>query len=131
MRSDKNGHRSSRNSAPTSACPGKVDTDFPKRTCANERREDAMRVLRLAVALAGAVAMAASTALPSAAQTFPAGPGTLTVIPDSTVTANPSLFTKLSYDPDRDLTPITPLCRITPVLVINAAVPAQNVKELV
>jgi tripartite-type tricarboxylate transporter receptor subunit TctC len=146
-----------------------------------------MRVSPLAATLATAVAMAASPALPAAAQTFPSGPVklivpvpaggvtdamarvvgqglsdiwgkpvvvdnrpggnygvgvqatasappdglTLAVIPDSTVTANPSLFAKLSYDPDRDLTPITPLCRITPVLVINAAVPAQSVKELI
>jgi tripartite-type tricarboxylate transporter receptor subunit TctC len=56
---------------------------------------------------------------------------TLIALPDSTITANPHLFAKLAYDPGRDLTPITPLCRIIPVLVINASVPARSVQELV
>src|SRR5919198_6773504 len=56
---------------------------------------------------------------------------TLLVAPDSTVTANPNLFSKLPYDPVKDLTPIAVLCRITPVLVINPSLPAQNVQELI
>jgi tripartite-type tricarboxylate transporter receptor subunit TctC len=56
---------------------------------------------------------------------------TLLVAPDSTVTANPHLFSKLPYDPAKDLTPITVLCRITPVLVINASLPARSVPELI
>ena len=56
------------------------------------------------------------------AQAVARSPGdglTLLVAPDSTVTANPHLFSKLPYDPIKDLTPIAVLCRITPVLVIN------------
>ena len=49
----------------------------------------------------------------------PADGLTLLVAPDSTVTANPHLFSKLPYDPVKDLTPIIVLCRITPVLVVN------------
>jgi tripartite-type tricarboxylate transporter receptor subunit TctC len=61
----------------------------------------------------------------------PADGLTLLVTPDSPITANPYLFSKLAYDPVKDLTPIIVLCRITPVMVINAEVPAKSVSELV
>ena len=61
----------------------------------------------------------------------PADGLTLLVAPDSTVTANPHLFGKLPYDPVKDLTPISVLCRITPVLVINPSLPAKTVAELI
>src|SRR5262249_7170322 len=60
----------------------------------------------------------------------PADGLTLLVPPDSTVTANPHLFSKLPYDPVKDLTPIIVLCRITPVLVINPSLAVQSVGEL-
>ena len=56
----------------------------------------------------------------------PADGLTLLVVPDSPITANPHLFSKLPYDPIKDLTPITVLCRITPVLVVNASLPART-----
>jgi tripartite-type tricarboxylate transporter receptor subunit TctC len=55
---------------------------------------------------------------------------TLLVTSDATITANPSLSSKLSYSA-KDFTPIIVLCRGTPVLVINTSVPANNVKELI
>ena len=61
----------------------------------------------------------------------PADGLTLLVAPDSTVTANPHLFSKLSYDSVKDLTPISVLCRITPVLVINPSLPVHSVQELI
>ena len=61
----------------------------------------------------------------------PADGLTLLVVPDSPITANPHLFSKLAYDPIKDLTPIAVLCRITPVLVVNPAVPAKSVQELI
>jgi tripartite-type tricarboxylate transporter receptor subunit TctC len=61
----------------------------------------------------------------------PADGLTLLVAPDSTVTANPHLFSKLPYDPVKDLTPISVLCRITPVLVINPSLPVHSVQELI
>jgi tripartite-type tricarboxylate transporter receptor subunit TctC len=61
----------------------------------------------------------------------PADGLTLLVAPDSTVTANPHLFSKLPYDPVNDLTPIAVLCRITPVLVINPSLPVASVPELI
>ena len=44
--------------------------------------------------------------------------------------ANPALISKLNYDP-KEFTPIAVLCRASPVLVINASVPAKNVQELI
>ena len=61
----------------------------------------------------------------------PADGLTLLVAPNSTVTANPHLFSKLPYDPVKDLTPIIVLCRITPVLVVNPSLDAKSVPELI
>jgi tripartite-type tricarboxylate transporter receptor subunit TctC len=61
----------------------------------------------------------------------PADGLTRLVAPDSTVTANPHLFSKLPYDPVKDLTPIIVLCRITPVLVVNPSLDAKSVPELI
>jgi tripartite-type tricarboxylate transporter receptor subunit TctC len=44
---------------------------------------------------------------------------------------NPGLYAKMPYDPVKDFTPIT-LIGVTPnVLVVNAAVPAKDVKEFI
>ena len=56
---------------------------------------------------------------------------TLLVIPDSTVTANPHMFSNLNYNWEKDLTPIAPLCGVNPVLAVNANVPAKTVQELI
>jgi tripartite-type tricarboxylate transporter receptor subunit TctC len=61
----------------------------------------------------------------------PADGLTLLVAPDSMATANPALMSRPSFDPVKELTPIIVLCRITPVLVINSALPANNVQELI
>jgi tripartite-type tricarboxylate transporter receptor subunit TctC len=55
---------------------------------------------------------------------------TLMVTSDATITANPSLSSKLGYSA-KDFTPIIVLCRGTPMLVVNGSVPANNVKELI
>ena len=55
---------------------------------------------------------------------------TLLVAPDSTFTANPALFSRLTYDPG-DFTPIIVLCRASPVLVVNSSLPARSVQELI
>jgi tripartite-type tricarboxylate transporter receptor subunit TctC len=59
----------------------------------------------------------------------PADGLTLLVTSDATITANPSLF-KLPYSA-KDFTPIAVLCRGTPMLVVNASVPANSVSELI
>jgi tripartite-type tricarboxylate transporter receptor subunit TctC len=61
----------------------------------------------------------------------PADGLTLLVAPDSPITANPHLFSKLAYDPIKELTPIIVLCRITPIVVVNAEVPAKSLPELI
>jgi tripartite-type tricarboxylate transporter receptor subunit TctC len=55
---------------------------------------------------------------------------TLLVAPDSTFTANPALFSKLIYDPD-DFTPISVLCRSTPMLMVHPSLPVHTVSELI
>jgi tripartite-type tricarboxylate transporter receptor subunit TctC len=55
---------------------------------------------------------------------------TLLVTSDATITANPSLSSKLGYNA-KEFTPIIVLCRGTPMLVVNSKVPANNVKELI
>jgi tripartite-type tricarboxylate transporter receptor subunit TctC len=55
---------------------------------------------------------------------------TLLVAPDSTFTANPALFSKLIYDPD-GFTPISLLCRGTPMLIAHPSLPVKTVSELI
>jgi tripartite-type tricarboxylate transporter receptor subunit TctC len=55
---------------------------------------------------------------------------TLLVAPDSTFTANPALVSKLIYDPAA-FTPISVLCRGTPMLVVNPSLPVKTVPELI
>ena len=43
----------------------------------------------------------------------------------------PSVYAKLDYDIERDLTPMTSLAHVPQVIVVNARVPANNVKELI
>ncbi len=54
----------------------------------------------------------------------------LLVAPDSTFTANPTLFSKLIYDPD-EFTPISVLCRGTPMLMVHPSLPVATVPELI
>jgi tripartite-type tricarboxylate transporter receptor subunit TctC len=55
---------------------------------------------------------------------------TLFIAPDGTFVANPSLYPKLPYDPDKSFTPITGLVVINHALITNPAVPATGVKDL-
>jgi tripartite-type tricarboxylate transporter receptor subunit TctC len=60
----------------------------------------------------------------------PADGYTLLVAPDSTFTANPFLIANLSYN-IKEFTAISGLCRGTPMLAVNAALPVKDVKELI
>ena len=60
----------------------------------------------------------------------PADGLTLLVTSDATITANPYLSSKLPYSA-KEFTPIIVLCRGTPVLVVNASVPAKSTQELI
>lgn len=55
---------------------------------------------------------------------------TLLVTADTTVTANPALYSKLPYDATRDLTPIIPIGDIMPVLAANAALPFRTFADV-
>jgi len=44
---------------------------------------------------------------------------------------NPSLFSKLAYDPNKDLAPVIVLASVANVLVVNPEVKARSVQELV
>jgi tripartite-type tricarboxylate transporter receptor subunit TctC len=46
-------------------------------------------------------------------------------------TINPTLYTKMPYDPMRDLVPIVLIGSVPTVLIANRSLPVQNVKQLV
>jgi tripartite-type tricarboxylate transporter receptor subunit TctC len=56
---------------------------------------------------------------------------TLFIGPETTFIVNPSLYAHLAYDPVKDFTPIVGLVSINHALVLNPAVPANSVKELI
>jgi tripartite-type tricarboxylate transporter receptor subunit TctC len=56
---------------------------------------------------------------------------TLLLTSNSTITVGPSLFEKMSFDPAKDLAPITQVLFYPNVLVVNNDVPAKNVQELI
>jgi tripartite-type tricarboxylate transporter receptor subunit TctC len=56
---------------------------------------------------------------------------TLFIGPEVTFVVNPSIYARLAYDPVRDFTPITGLVTINHALIVNPAVPAASVRELV
>jgi tripartite-type tricarboxylate transporter receptor subunit TctC len=61
-----------------------------------------------------------------------AGDGaTLFIGPETTFIVNPTLYAHLPYDPVKDFTPITGLVSINHALILNPAVPANNVEELI
>ena len=56
---------------------------------------------------------------------------TLVMATTGTHTINPALFSTLPYDPIKGFEPITLVASVPNLLVVNPAVPAQTVKELV
>jgi tripartite-type tricarboxylate transporter receptor subunit TctC len=60
----------------------------------------------------------------------PADGYTLLVAPDSTFTANPFLFSNLTYKTS-EFTPIVVLCRATPMLVVSESLGVNSVPELI
>jgi tripartite-type tricarboxylate transporter receptor subunit TctC len=56
---------------------------------------------------------------------------TLMMTTNGTITGNRFLFKQLPYDPDRDFAPITQLTDIDMVILANANLPANNLKEFV
>jgi tripartite-type tricarboxylate transporter receptor subunit TctC len=56
---------------------------------------------------------------------------TLMLTSEGTFVMNPFLFSKLSYDPASDFTPITALVALKQVLMVNNSIAANSVKELI
>jgi len=49
----------------------------------------------------------------------------------SSYVVNPTLFAKLPFDPDKDLTPVTLAVAATNVLTVNPSMPARNLGDLI
>jgi tripartite-type tricarboxylate transporter receptor subunit TctC len=56
---------------------------------------------------------------------------TLFVGPETTFVVNPSLYSKLPYDPVKGFTPISGLATINHALIAHPSVPVKNVKDLI
>jgi tripartite-type tricarboxylate transporter receptor subunit TctC len=50
---------------------------------------------------------------------------------DTSFTSNPSLFSKLPYDPIRDFAPVSLLASAPVVLIVHPSVPVKSLKELI
>ena len=61
----------------------------------------------------------------------PADGYTLLVSEGATFVINPHLCRKLPYDSLKDFTPLVVLCQISPVIAVNASLPASSVEELI
>ncbi len=72
---------------------------------------------------------AGNSGVDAAAKSPPDG-YTLVVVPAGNIAVNPALFPKLPYK-QSDLAPITMLATVENVLVVNPAVPARSMQELV
>jgi tripartite-type tricarboxylate transporter receptor subunit TctC len=56
---------------------------------------------------------------------------TIATSSDTPLTVNPSLYTKLPYEPLRDFVPVTTLVRFPGMLAIHPSVPVRNIAELI
>lgn len=56
---------------------------------------------------------------------------TLLMAIDSTLTMNPTLYSKLPYDPLKDFDPVSLIAIVPTMLVVNKDVPVNNVQELI
>jgi tripartite-type tricarboxylate transporter receptor subunit TctC len=56
---------------------------------------------------------------------------TLLFTTDSSITSNPHLFKQMSYDPAKELAPVTQLIDLHQIVVLHPSVPANTMKELV
>jgi len=63
--------------------------------------------------------------------TSPADGYTLMIANNSVLAANASLYKKMTYDPAKDLVPVTWVASQPNILVVHPSIPAKSVKELV
>ena len=66
-----------------------------------------------------------------AAAKSPSDGYTLLIAHDGTMAMNPVVYPNLPYHPQRDFAPVALLAAIPEVLLVNAAVPARSVRELI
>ena len=64
-----------------------------------------------------------------AARSTPDG-HTLLITSGGPVVINPHVYTKMTYDPQKELTPVTNMLRVPLVLAVHPDVPAKNLQEL-
>ena len=55
---------------------------------------------------------------------------TYCVVSHTAISTNPHVFSKLSYDPDRDLKPVTALWYLIQGMIVSGSLPVNSVKEL-
>lgn len=56
---------------------------------------------------------------------------TLLLSSGGAITINPFLYTKMPFDPERDLTPVAAVARVLVYLLVHPSVPANTVKEFI
>src|SRR5262249_1894797 len=56
---------------------------------------------------------------------------TLVLAASSAIVINPSIYKKMTYDPIRDLAPISRVCSYANILTVNNDLPVKSVHELV
>jgi len=56
---------------------------------------------------------------------------TLLITSGGPIVINPHVYKKMTYDPQKELAPITNMLRVPVVLAVNPSVPAKNLKELI
>lgn len=56
---------------------------------------------------------------------------TLLITSGGPIVINPHVYKKMTYDPQKDLVPITNMLRVPLVLAVNPDVPAKNLQELI
>ena len=61
----------------------------------------------------------------------PADGHTLLITSGGPIVINPHVYKKMTYDPQKELIPITNMLRVPLVLAVNPAVPARNLQELI
>ncbi len=64
-----------------------------------------------------------------AARSTPDG-HTLLITSGGPIVINPHVYTKMTYDPQKELAPVTNMLRVPLVLAVNPEVPAKNLQEL-
>ena len=56
---------------------------------------------------------------------------TLLITSGGPIVINPYVYSRMSYDPQKDLVPITNMARVPLVLAVHPSVPAKNLQELI